>query len=109
MRLLLDEHLPIGLAAELPGHTVDTVSGRGWSGIKNGELLRRMSGQYDVLVPMDRSIEFQQRISTLTFGVVLVRAPSNSMQDLKPLGLTVADVAGARPRGERISVGKSVI
>jgi predicted nuclease of predicted toxin-antitoxin system len=39
MRLLLDEHLPIGLAAELPGHTVDTVSGRGWSGIKNGELL----------------------------------------------------------------------
>src|SRR6267378_1641782 len=36
MRLLLDEHLPIGLAAELPGHTVDTVSDRGWSGIKNG-------------------------------------------------------------------------
>jgi hypothetical protein len=33
-----------------------------------------MSGQYDVLVTMDRSIEFQQRISTLPFGIVLVRA-----------------------------------
>jgi predicted nuclease of predicted toxin-antitoxin system len=64
MRLLLDEHLPIGLAAELHGHAVDTVSGRGWTGIKNGELLRRMTGQYDVLVTKDRSIEFQQRLST---------------------------------------------
>ena len=34
---------------------------------------------------MDRSIEFQQRISTLPFGIVIVRAPSNRMQDLRPL------------------------
>src|SRR4029077_3330472 len=68
MRLLLDEHLPIGLAAEFPGHAVHTVSGRGWTGIKNGELLRRMNGQYDALVTMDRSVEFQQRIATLRFG-----------------------------------------
>jgi hypothetical protein len=85
MRLLLDEHLPIGLSAELHGHAADTVSGRGWTGIKNGELLRRMGGQYDALVTMDRSIEFQQRISTLPFGIVIVRAPSNRMQDLRPL------------------------
>jgi len=85
MRLLLDEHLSIGLSAELQGHAVDTVSGRRWTGIKNGELLLRMSGQYDVLVTMDRNIEFQQRISTLPFGIVLVRARSNRMQDLRPL------------------------
>ncbi len=85
MRLLLDEHLPIGLSAELHGHAADTVSGRGWTGIKNGELLRRMGGRYDALVTMDRSIEFQQRISTLPFGIVIVRAPSNRMQDLRPL------------------------
>ena len=85
MRLLLDEHLPIGLSAELHGHAVDTVSGRGWTGIKNGELLRRMTGQYDELVTMDRSIEFQQRLSTLPVGIVLVRARSNRMQDLRPL------------------------
>ena len=85
MRLLLDEHLPIALSTEFHGHAVDTVSGRGWTGIKNGELLRRMTGQYDVLVTMDRSIEFQQRISLLPFGIVLVRVPSNRMQDLRPL------------------------
>jgi hypothetical protein len=45
MRLLLDEHLPIGLSAELHGQVVDTVSGRGWSGIKNSELLSAMGGK----------------------------------------------------------------
>ena len=85
MRLLPDEHLPISLAAEFPGHAVDTVSGRGWTGIKNGELLRRMNGPYDALVTMDRGIEFQQPISTLPFGIVLVRARSNRMEDLRPL------------------------
>ena len=86
MRLLLDEHLPIGLAAEFPGHAVHTVSGRGWTGIKNGELLRRMNGQYDALVTMDRSIEFQQRIATLRFGIVLVRArlPIQLVQAAQP-------------------------
>jgi hypothetical protein len=44
-----------------------------------------MTGQYDVLVTMDRSIEFQQRLSTLPFGIVLVRVRSNRMQDLRPL------------------------
>ena len=66
-------------------NAVHTVSGRGWTGIKNGELLRRMSGHYDVLVTMDRSIEFQQRISTLPFGIVLVHVPSNRMEHLRPL------------------------
>ena len=28
MRVLLDEHLPVDLAAELRGHDVDTVTGR---------------------------------------------------------------------------------
>jgi len=59
VRVLLDEQLPLDLAAALQGHRVDTVAGRGWTGITNGELLRRMGGEYDALAPMDRGIEFQ--------------------------------------------------
>jgi hypothetical protein len=44
------------------------VAGRGWAGISNGELLRRMEGQYDVLVTMDRGIEFQQNLATFFVG-----------------------------------------
>jgi hypothetical protein len=54
VRVLLDEQLPLDLAAALQGHSVDTVAGRGWTGITNGELLQRMVGEYDALVTMDR-------------------------------------------------------
>ncbi len=77
MRVLLDEQLPVDLAVALPGHSVDTVVGRGWTGITNGELLRRMGTEYDALVTMDRGIEFQQDLETATVGILLDRAVSN--------------------------------
>jgi hypothetical protein len=83
--VLLDEQLPLDLAAALGGHSVDTVAGRGWTGITNGELLRRMEGEYDALVTMDRGIEFQQNLISATVGVLLVRAPSNRMAHLQQL------------------------
>jgi predicted nuclease of predicted toxin-antitoxin system len=98
MRVLLDEQLPLDLAAEFPGHLVDTVVARGWAGIRNGDLLRRMQGQYDVLVTMDRGIEFQHRVTSLSFGIVVVRARSNRMRDLRPLVPAImAAIDAARP------------
>lgn len=85
MRVLLDEHLPVDLALELAGHDVDTVVGRGWAGIKNGDLLRRMSGEYHVLITMDRGIEFQQPIAEFPFEVVIAQAASNRLHHLRPL------------------------
>jgi hypothetical protein len=85
VRVLLDEHLPVDLALEFAGHHVDTVVGRGWAGIKNGDLLRRMSGDYDVLITMDRNITFQQPIAEFPFGVVIAQAASNRLQHLRPL------------------------
>jgi predicted nuclease of predicted toxin-antitoxin system len=98
MRVLLDEQLPIDLASQLWGHAVETVVGRGWAGVKNGELLNRMGGHYDVLITMDRNIEFQQQISMLPFGIVLVRARSNRMQHLSALiPAIVAAIATTKP------------
>ena len=47
----------------LQGHQVDSVVDRGWAGLKNGPLLRRMGGEYDVLITMDRNLQFQQKIA----------------------------------------------
>lgn len=85
MRVLLDEQLPVDLAAELPGHEVDTVVGLGWQGITNGELLRRASGRFDTFVTMDRNIEFQQNLAVLPFGIIVLSATSNRMAHLRPL------------------------
>lgn len=47
MRLLLDESLPRRLTQHLGDVEVDTVFDRGWSGLKNGELLRTAESDYD--------------------------------------------------------------
>ena len=105
MRVLLDEHLPVDLAPELHGHDVDTVVAREWAGIKNGDLLHRMSGHYDVLITMDRGIEFQQPISVFPFGIVIVRAVSNRMQHLRPLVPAILTAIAATTPGQVQRVG----
>jgi predicted nuclease of predicted toxin-antitoxin system len=85
VRVLLDENLPHDLAALLEGHEADTVAGRGWSGTKNGELLRLASVGYEAFLTMDRRLPDQQRIQDLPFAVVLIAARSNRMADLRPL------------------------
>jgi hypothetical protein len=85
VRILLDENLPVELAIELAGREVHTVTGLGWAGVTNGELLARAGGQFDVLLTMDSNLEFQQNLTVLPFGVLIIRAPSNRLVHLKPL------------------------
>jgi predicted nuclease of predicted toxin-antitoxin system len=60
MRVLLDECVPRALRDELPGHEVRTVAEYGWAGVKNGELLRLAANSFDVLLTVDRNLEYQQ-------------------------------------------------
>ena len=71
MRVLLDGNLPVDLAHDLQVHEVQTVTGLGWQGVKNGELLRRAAGHFDTLVTMDSNLEFQQPLTRQPFGVVV--------------------------------------
>ena len=95
MRILLDENIPIDFAAELQSHDVSTVVGLRWSGVLNGELMRRAREHCDVFVTLDGNMEFQQHIPDLPFGVIVVRAVSNRMVHLRPL--TSAIVLGIPP------------
>ena len=98
MRVLLDENLPHDLASELTGHDVLTVQGLGWAGIKNTELLQRAEGTVDALLTMDRNIERQQKLDRLSFGVVVIRARSNRIDDLRPLvGILLTTLRTLKP------------
>lgn len=85
MRILLDESLPIELKTEISGHDVRSVREMGWSGLKNGELLRRASGSFDVFLTADQNLEYQQNLKTLPLAVVVLVAPSNRIEKLRPL------------------------
>ena len=102
MHILLDENIPVDLAADLSGHHVETVVGLGWAGTANGKLLDRASGKFDGFVTMDRNIEHQQNISRLLFGV---RAPSNRLIHLRPLVPAILDALETLVPGQLRSIG----
>ena len=80
MRVLLDESLPIELAAELAG---TTVGERGWLGLSNGDLLQRAAeAGFDVFVTADQSLPYQQNLAGADVAVVVLRARTNRIQDL---------------------------
>ena len=98
MRVLPDENLPLALGPFLTGHEVVTVRGLGWTGFKNGALLLAAHGRADAFVTMDANLEFQQRLTGLRFGVLVIHARSNRIADLQPLvPLVLAALNDLRP------------
>ena len=62
MRIFLDENLDWRLEKFLPGHEIKSVPRIGWAGLKNGWLLARAQGNFDILVTMDGSMASQQNL-----------------------------------------------
>ncbi|HEU0052011.1 MAG TPA: DUF5615 family PIN-like protein [Longimicrobium sp.] len=85
MRVLLDECVSRKVRRELPGHHVRTVVEQGWSGTKNGALLRKAAGEFDVLVTVDANLEHQQNIRDLPVSVIVLISFSNDIDKLMPL------------------------
>ncbi|MBK8029147.1 MAG: DUF5615 family PIN-like protein [Chloroflexi bacterium] len=96
MRILIDECLPRKLKREFPDHDVATVQEMGWSGVKNGALLRAMVGQFDVFVTVDGNLEYQQNLSEAEIAVIVLKALNNKLETFLPLTdcLTVKLQAG---------------
>jgi hypothetical protein len=97
-RVLLDELLPRLLARELPDHHVSTVMQEGWTGVLNGELLRRAEpAGFSVFVTADRNLEHQQRLTGRSPGVAVLAARGTKLEDLRPLadGLRAAVATGS--------------
>ena len=99
MRVLLDECVPRALRDDIPGHEVKTVAEVGWAGVKNGELLRLAAGRFDLLLTVDRSLEYQQSFEDVSFAVIVVHAPSNDVAVLRPLMPAVLAAMAHAPRG----------
>ncbi len=86
MKLLLDENLPHALRRELTGHDVFTVQYMGWSGMKNGQLLAVAADHgFDAVLTLDSGVQYQQNLHVLPLAVVILRAPSNDIDDLRRL------------------------
>ena len=67
----------------IPGNTVKPVPQTGWATIKNIELLALAEDEFDVAV--DRNLSYQQNLPQFNLAVIVFRALSSRLQDLRPL------------------------
>ncbi len=93
-RILLDECVDRRFAGDLADHFVNTVPQMGWGGLKNGELLQNAQKEFDVFITTDRSLPYQQDLQSFDLSVLVLRAPSNRLEDLRCL---LPDVLAALP------------
>lgn len=104
MRVLLDECVPKKLRRDLPGHEVRTVTEMGWAGTRNGLLLRQAAAEFDVFLTVDQGIEFQQSLTGLGLAVIVMAAPTNDIDDLRPLMPRVLTALATTTIGEVVVV-----
>jgi hypothetical protein len=80
----------------------------GWSGKKNGELLRLMNQEgFTILLTTDQNLRYQQNLEQSGVAVVVLVARSNRLPDLVPLIPDVRSVLSTIVPGEVIEVGGS--
>lgn len=105
MKVFLDECIDWRLSRDIVGHEIKTARQMGWTTIKNGELLALAAEQFDVFVTVDRNLAFQQSVVALRIAVILLRAKSNRLGDLKPLIPGLLTVLNAAKPGRVVVVG----
>jgi hypothetical protein len=96
--------VPKKLRRDLAGHEVRTVTEMGWTGTKNGPLLRQAAAEFDAFLTVDQGIEFQQSLTGLDLVVVVMAAQSNDVDDLRPLIPGVLAALGSVKRGQIVVV-----
>jgi len=86
LRILLDECVPRRLKRSFRDRgLVLTVTDAGLSSYTNGRLLRRIDGDFNVFITVDKSIQHQQKLAAYDVAFVLLRARSNDIAEIEPL------------------------
>jgi hypothetical protein len=91
-RVLFDEDVPRQLRRDLSEFRIRTVQEEGWGSMKNGELLRRSSATFDVLLTADKRLRHEQNIGKFTIGVVVLATRDVRLPRLQEL---VSEIRGA--------------
>jgi hypothetical protein len=77
VRVLFDQGTPVPLRNSLSQHEVSTAFERGWSKLKNGELLDAAEREgFGVLVTTDSKLKFQQNLGARRIAIVALLSTS---------------------------------
>ncbi|MDP1859298.1 MAG: hypothetical protein Q8K82_11530 [Gemmatimonadaceae bacterium] len=77
MRVLFDQGTPAPLRHELRPHRVETAYERGWSALRNGELLQAAEAAgFDVMITTDMNLQYQQNLAECRIAIVVLSTTS---------------------------------
>ena len=77
MRVLFDQGTPVPLRLSLTRHEVVTAYERGWSTLKNGDLLDAAEKEgFNVMVTTDTRLQYQQNLTSRRIAIVVLSTPS---------------------------------
>jgi hypothetical protein len=97
VRVLFDQGTPVPLRDSLSQHEVSTAFERGWSKLKNGELLDAAEREgFGVLVTTDPKLRFQQNLGARRIAIVALLSTSWPRIE-RAIDAVVAAVNGASP------------
>ena len=102
MRILFDQGTPAPLREHLPGHRVETAYEKGWSALRNGELLAKAEAEFDVLVTTDRNLRRQQNLADQRIAILLL--PTTSWPRLQSITREIAAAVDALKPGQCVEV-----
>ena len=87
------------------GHECETVRDAGFSGKENGELIALAEKKFNVLITIDKNIRYQQNIAGRNIAILIIRAASNDLDDIRPhVPQALAALRSIRP-GQIVEVG----
>jgi hypothetical protein len=72
-KVILDENIPQPFRYDLDMFEVYTVGYLGWAGIKNGELINKIDGDFDVFITEDQNLRYQQNLSQRKISIIEVQ------------------------------------
>jgi hypothetical protein len=73
VRVLFDQGTPVPLRRYLIGHLVVTAYERGWSSLRNGDLLDAAEREgFEVFVTTDSNLRYQQNLARRRIAIVVL-------------------------------------
>lgn len=77
MKVLFDQGTPVPLRGFLHPHVIDTASERGWSCLRNGDLLDQAeASHYDAFITTDMNLRYQQNLTQRVIRILVLTTTS---------------------------------
>lgn len=103
MKILFDEGVPRQLRHLLAGYEITLVQEAGWSGVKNGRLLRlAQEGGFTVFVTSDQELKHQQNLKDCTLAIIVL--PYNRRKWMPLLAPELQTVLRRVQRGDYVEL-----